>query len=92
MPCLADVHRCDRVVHAAYAKPLLAAWIAIEPVGVDNPLGAIGGVVEVHESLSCTHNNDQYTIVWCFARSTRERTTASTILLSLFWLHTGRNY
>ena len=64
MPCLEGVHRCDRVVHAANAKPPLAAWIAIEPVGVPGPLGAIGGVVKVHESLSCTHNDDQYIIEW----------------------------
>ena len=47
------IHCIDRATRATNTIPLLAARIAVEPVGVAEPLGAIGGGVKVHESLSC---------------------------------------
>ena len=47
------IHCIDRATRATNTIPLLAARIAVEPVGVVEPLGAIGGGVKVHESLSC---------------------------------------
>ena len=49
----AHVQLSDGGVYAYNTIPVLAARIAIEPVGVAGPLGAIGGGVKVHESLSC---------------------------------------
>jgi len=55
-----NVQSSDCVVRATNTIPLLAARIAIEPVGVVSPLGAIGGRVKVHESLSCERLVHQY--------------------------------
>jgi len=55
-----NVQFSDCVVRATNTIPLLAARIAIEPVGVAVPLGAIGGRVKVHESLSCERLVHQY--------------------------------
>ena len=56
-----NVQASDSVVRAANTRPLLAAGIAIEPVGVVSPVGAIGGRVKVHESLSCQRVIDKST-------------------------------
>ena len=55
-----NVQASDLVVRAVNTIPLLAARIAIEPVGVAVPLGAIGGLEKVHESLSCQRLVHQY--------------------------------
>jgi len=50
---MAHVQATDGGAYAYNTIPVLVARIAIEPVGVAGPLGAIGGGVKVHESLSC---------------------------------------
>jgi len=55
-----NVQASDSGARAVNAIPLLAARIAIEPVGVVEPLGAIGRRVKVHESLSCQRLVHQY--------------------------------
>jgi len=55
-----NVQASDSGARAVNAIPLLAARIAIEPVGVVSPLRAIGGRVKVHESLSCQRLVHQY--------------------------------
>ena len=55
-----NVQASDSGARAVNTIPLLAARIAIEPVGVVSPLRAIGGRVKVHESLSCQRD-------WCIS-------------------------
>ena len=50
---MAHVQATDGGAYAYNTIPVLVARIAIEPVGVAGPLGAIGSGVKVHESLSC---------------------------------------
>ena len=48
------------VDRASNTIPPLVARIAIEPVGLASPVGAIGGSVQVHESLSCVDDDDWF--------------------------------
>jgi len=47
------VQASDGVTRALNTKPVVDARIAIQPVGVVIPVGSIGSVIKVHESLTC---------------------------------------